>query len=83
MMADHGVLLADRIDHEMADSMSSQMGHDMHHDFANSALLEPGQSVELAWTFPDSADVLVEYACTVPGHYDAGMVGAFEMGGGQ
>lgn len=83
MMVDHGVLHADRIDHEMAETMSAQMGHDMHHDFTNSALLEPGQSGELTWTFPESGEVVIEFACTVPGHYDVGMVGSFEMGGLQ
>ena len=83
MMVDHGVLHADRIDHDMAETMSAQMGHDMHHHFANSALLEPGQSAELAWTFPKAGDVVIEFACTVPGHYDAGMVGPFQMDAGQ
>lgn len=83
MMVDHGVLLPDRIDRHMADAMSESMGHDMHHDFPNSALLEPGQSAEIVWTFPQAADVTIEFACTVPGHYDAGMVGAFEMDGGS
>lgn len=83
MMVDHGVLLPDRIDHGMADAMTESMGHDMHHNIPNSVLLEPGQSAEIAWAFPQASDVTIEFACTVPGHYDAGMVGPFEMEGGS
>lgn len=83
MMVDHGVLMPDHIDHNMADKMSDSMGHDMHHNVPNSALLEPGQSAELVWTFPEGGEVVIDFACTVPGHYDAGMMGSFSMGGGS
>ena len=51
------------------------MGHGMHDD-PNSVLLEPGKSGEIVWTFPKDADVAIEFACNVPGHYQSGMVGS-------
>lgn len=64
-MMNHGVLRATRIDH-------SKM-HGMAHDDPNSVLLEPGESGEIIWKFAASDDL--EFACNVPGHYAAGMVG--------
>lgn len=51
------------------------MGHggEMKHDDPNSVLVEPGKTAELTWTFAKAADL--EFACNVPGHYQAGMVG--------
>lgn len=56
----------------------ASMGHAgkdgmMRHDDANSVLVEPGKSAELTWAF-DKATRL-EFACNVPGHYQAGMKG--------
>ena len=48
----------------------------MSHDHANSVLLEPGESAELVWRFGSGIEDL-EFACNVPGHYQAGMIGAF------
>lgn len=77
MMMEHGVLEADRINEEAARSMQAKMGHGMHDD-PNSVLLEPGETGEIVWTFPSDADL--EFACNVPGHYDAGMVGNIKLG---
>ncbi len=76
MMVDHGVLEASRINHDVAKSMQASMGHGMH-DEPNSVLLEPGKSGEVVWTFP--ADGEIAFACTVPGHFEAGMEGAFDL----
>ena len=76
MMMEHGVLLSDRIDWDAAKAMQESMGYGMHED-ANSVLLEPGQEAEIVWQFPDHADL--EFACNVPGHYDAGMMGHIKM----
>lgn len=43
------------------------------HDGGNTVLVQPGQRAELTWTFRKSAPI--EFACNVPGHYQAGMVG--------
>lgn len=79
MMVDHGVLMPDHIDHAAARAMQASMGHGMH-DEPNSALIEPGKTAEITWTFPAHMEGLIEFACNVPGHYGAGMVGEFEPG---
>lgn len=76
MMMDHGVLEGDRINWEAAKKMQASMGHGMHND-PNSVLLEPGKTGEIIWKFPEHATL--EFACNVPGHYDAGMVGNFKL----
>ena len=76
MMVDHGILEADRINWKMAKKMQKEMGHGMHKE-PNSALLEPGKSATIVWQFP--AHAAIEFACNVPGHYDAGMVGEFNL----
>ncbi|MFZ5937082.1 cupredoxin domain-containing protein [Pseudomonas sp. HS6-2] len=51
-----------------------QMDHGAHgHGGGNTVLVQPGQRAELTWTFRKSAPI--EFACNVPGHYQAGMVG--------
>lgn len=50
----------------------------MHHS-GNSVMLEPGDNAELVWFFPDGGEVDLGFACTVPGHYEAGMQGDFRM----
>jgi uncharacterized cupredoxin-like copper-binding protein len=76
MMVEHGVLEPDRINWEAAKQMQTKMGHGMH-DEPNSALLEPGKSAEIVWTFPKHA--ALEFACNVPGHYESGMVGKIKL----
>ena len=49
------------------------MDHAMKHDDPNSVLVEPGKKAELTWTFTEAATL--EFACNIPGHYQAGMVG--------
>ena len=55
----------------------SAMGHGdmggMKHDDPNSVLVEPGKTAELTWTFTKATGL--EFACNLPGHYQAGMVG--------
>jgi len=72
MMVEHGALEPDKINHEMM-KMDMGGGKTMQHDDPNSVLLEPGKSGEVIWTFAKAADI--EFACNVPGHYDAGMMG--------
>lgn len=60
-------------------------GHDMHEmsgaghdgDMASVTIM-PGETAELVWTAPDNADDL-QYACNIPGHYEAGMSGGVEL----
>ena len=48
------------------------------HDHPNSILLEPGESGELIWRFGRAIESL-QFACNVPGHYEAGMHGGFRF----
>lgn len=54
-------------DQEMAAMAGMKMEH------ANGVSVAPGRSASLIWTFTKAGSV--QYACHVPGHYAAGMVG--------
>ncbi len=74
MMVDHGVLEADKINYETM-KMEMADGTTMEHDDPNSVLLEPKGKTEIIWTFTEPMEL--EFACNIPGHYDAGMAGIF------
>jgi uncharacterized cupredoxin-like copper-binding protein len=57
----------------MDHSAMAGMGHAMQHDDPNSVLVAPGKTAELTWTFSKATSL--EFACNIPGHYQAGMVG--------
>ncbi|PVZ55629.1 copper-binding protein [Pseudomonas sp. B1(2018)] len=62
------------MDHgNMAGMDRGKMDHGMQHDDPNSVLVEPGKTAELTWTFSKATNL--EFACNIPGHYQAGMVG--------
>lgn len=68
-MVASGMLTSTGMKHDMAG-----MDHGgMKHDDPNSVLVEPGKTAELTWTFTKATDL--EFACNIPGHYQAGMVG--------
>lgn len=77
MMVEHGALEADKINHGMM-KMDMGGGKTMEHNDPNAVLLEPGQSAEVVWKFAGPTDL--EFACNVPGHYEAGMMGHIEVG---
>ena len=72
MMVEHGVIQGNKLNHDMME-MDMGDGQSMKHDDPNSVLLEPGQSEEIVWTFSKKGNI--EFACNVPGHYQAGMYG--------
>lgn len=72
MMIEHGVIQGDKINHDMME-MDMGDGQSMKHDDPNSVLLEPGKSQEIIWKFSEKGNI--EFACNVPGHYQAGMYG--------
>ncbi len=78
-MQQGGMMTPTGMNHDMD---HAAMGHgasaEMKHDDPNSVLVEPGKTAELTWTF-SQADNL-EFACNVPGHYQAGMVGTVKVG---
>ncbi len=45
---------------------------EMEHDDPNAVRLEPGKEGTIIWTFANSG--AFEFACLIPGHYEAGMV---------
>jgi len=71
-MVEHGVIQGGKLNHEMME-MDMGDGQSMKHDDPNSVLLEPGESKEIIWKFSQKGNI--EFACNVPGHYEAGMHG--------
>ena len=73
-MMDAGMLTPTGMQHDMSQMDHSKMGHgQMKLDDPNSVLIEPGKTAELTWTFSQATSL--EFACNIPGHYQAGMVG--------
>ncbi len=50
---------------------------DMQHSDPNMITVEPGQSGELVWQFGKTTKV--DFACLIPGHSEAGMVGKIHV----
>lgn len=70
-MMREGMITVRRINHDR------MVEAGMMHDDANSILLAPGDTGEVIWTFPDGGEI--GFACNIPGHREAGMVGEFRM----
>lgn len=73
---------AGKIDHEFRiDTVAGNAKHavmmrdmpDMKHHEGNSIAISPGGSGHLSWTFTQAGTF--EFACLIPGHYEAGMHG--------
>ena len=84
MVAMQGKMFTEAMSHEGMDhgkmmNHGQMMDHgDGHgHGGGNTVMVMPGQRAELTWTFRQSAPI--EFACNVPGHYQAGMVGALTI----
>ena len=77
MMAEHGMITPTGIDHEKMKMDHGDGKMMMDHNDPNSALVEPGKSAEVIWHFTKNTEL--EFACNVPGHYDAGMMGAIKF----
>jgi uncharacterized cupredoxin-like copper-binding protein len=65
------------MDHGTMDHGQMKAGDGHAHGGGNTVLVQPGQRAELTWTFRKSAPI--EFACNVPGHYQAGMVGPLNI----
>jgi uncharacterized cupredoxin-like copper-binding protein len=76
MMVEHGVIQGGKL-HQEKMGMDMGNGHSMQHNDPNSVLLEPGQRKEVIWTFSKKNNI--EFACNVPGHYQAGMYGEIQF----
>ena len=84
-MMEAGMLTATGMNHDMSKMDHSKMDHSksgtpmpMKHDDPNSVLVGPGEKKELVWKFSKATEL--QFACNLPGHYEAGMVGEFEFG---
>lgn len=79
MKHDMGAMDHSQMGHNMAGMDMAGMDHGamMKHDDPNSVLVEPGKTAELTWTFTQATGL--EFACNIPGHYQAGMVGKVEV----
>lgn len=51
--------------------------HAVKHDEPNAITLEAGEQGELIWHFDTSG--VVDFACTIPGHMEGGMIGQFSV----
>jgi uncharacterized cupredoxin-like copper-binding protein len=52
---------------------------DMEHDEPHMVHVDPGKSESLVWTFNKAGEF--EFACLIPGHFEAGMVGKIKVSG--
>jgi len=71
MMVEHGMLTATGIVSSMSEMDHGGMA--MTHEGPNTVLVAPGETAELTWRFGEAAEL--EFACNLPGHYEAGMAG--------
>ena len=54
---------------------------EMEHDDPNSVRLDAGETGEIIWTFSNAGEF--EFACLIPGHYEAGMHSSVKVAGAQ
>lgn len=73
---DHEFML-DSIEANMKHAVEMQKNPEMEHDDPNGKRVQPKKDVELIWKFTKLGTF--EYACLIPGHYEAGMKGIVEV----
>ncbi len=69
---DHEFVLASTVEN-LAHAEQMRTNPDMAHDDPNSKRLAPKRSGEIVWRFTKAGEF--EYACLIPGHREAGMIG--------
>ena len=69
---DHEFML-DSTEHNATHKIAMQKNPDMEHDDPNGKRLAPGKNNEIVWRFTKPGTY--EFACLIPGHYEAGMHG--------
>tara|TARA_Y100001972_G_C7640571_1_gene321783 strand:- start:657 stop:1151 length:495 start_codon:yes stop_codon:yes gene_type:complete len=52
-------------------------GHAHKHQAQNAVMVAPGETTELVWTFGEGESL--EFGCNIPGHFESGMRGKFEL----
>jgi uncharacterized cupredoxin-like copper-binding protein len=63
----------DSFDHNASHKIEMQKNPEMEHEDSNAQSIEPGQQKEILWKFSKLGSF--EFACLIPGHYEAGMHG--------
>ena len=69
--------MLDTPDHNATHKVAMLKHPNMVHDDPNGVTVEPGKTAEIVWRFVKPGTF--EYACLVPGHYEAGMHAAVEV----
>jgi uncharacterized cupredoxin-like copper-binding protein len=72
----HEFVLASKADNEKH-AVLMQKYPDMEHDDPNGKTLQPKQKTELLWKFNKAGSF--EFACLIPGHREAGMLGTVNV----
>ena len=75
-MTRHEFVLGDRAENSEHARMMLEMP-DMRHDDPNGKTVEPGKTATLTWRFTKKGEF--EFACLLPGHYEAGMHGVVSV----
>jgi len=75
---DHEFVLGDEHEQKEHAEEMRRMGSSTMHKHANAVTVPAGETREFVWKFPDRP-VALQYACHVPGHFEAGMVGSIEV----
>lgn len=65
--------MLDSIEHNAKHKIAMEKNPEMIHDDPNGTRLEPSKSGEIFWKFSKAGTF--EFACLIPGHYEAGMHG--------
>jgi uncharacterized cupredoxin-like copper-binding protein len=69
--------MLDSAQHNARHKLAMQKNPEMQHDDPNGKTLDPDQSAEILWRF--SKPGTFEFACLIPGHYEAGMHGSIAV----
>ncbi|MEW5964570.1 MAG: cupredoxin family protein [Pseudomonadota bacterium] len=72
-------LMLDSFEANKKHAVAMQKNPEMEHDDPNGKRTEPKQVSELLWRFNKAGTF--EYACLIPGHYEAGMKGVVTVNG--
>jgi uncharacterized cupredoxin-like copper-binding protein len=72
----HEFMLASKAENDKH-AVLMQKFPDMEHDDPNGKTLQPGQRTELLWRFSKAGTF--EFACLIPGHREAGMLGNVQV----
>lgn len=75
---DHEFVLGDQHEQKEHAEEMMKMGSSGMHMHDNAVTVPAGETRDLVWRFPDRP-VTLQYACHVPGHYEAGMSGDIEV----